>query len=189
LPLQIHFSVASPAAFNSEGMGSSAGEKRGDAEKGGTVMKTLIPWRSGENLLDQMRTEMDGMFQRFFGPPAEGKSNGESNVWAPRLDISETDKAFVVKADLPGVDPKDVEINIRDGVLTVQGEKKEQKEEKHKNYHRIERFFGEFYRSIPLPTGVDEANVQATSAKGVLTLTIPKKPEAQPKKIVVKPQE
>jgi HSP20 family protein len=132
---------------------------------------------------------MDDMFQRFFGLPVEAKSNGETTLWAPRVDISETDKAFLVKADLPGVDPKDVEINVRDGVLTVRGEKKDLKEEKHKNYHRIERFVGQFFRAIPLPVGVDEDNVQATTAKGVLTVTIPKKPEAQPKKIAVKSQE
>lgn len=152
-------------------------------------MKTLIPWRAGDNLMEQMRTEMDDVFQRFFGLPVEAKANGESNIWAPRVDISETDKAFIVKADLPGVDPKDVEINVRDGVLTVRGEKKEQKEEKHKNYHRVERFVGQFYRSIPLPVGVDEDNVQATTTKGVLSVTIPKKPEAQPKKIAVKSQD
>lgn len=152
-------------------------------------MKTLMPWRAGDNLMEQMRTEMDDVFQRFFGLPVEAKANGESNIWAPRVDISETDKAFIVKADLPGVDPKDVEINVRDGVLTVRGEKKEQKEEKHKNYHRVERFVGQFYRSIPLPVGVDEDNVQATTTKGVLSVTIPKKPEAQPKKIAVKSQD
>jgi HSP20 family protein len=152
-------------------------------------MKTLIPWRAGDNFLEQMRTEMDDMFQRFFGLPVESRSNGESNVWAPRVDVSETDKAYLVKADLPGVDPKDVEINVRDGILTVRGEKKEQKEEKHKNFHRVERFVGQFFRSIPLPTGVDEESVQATTTKGVLTVTIPKKPEAQPKKIAVKSQD
>lgn len=152
-------------------------------------MKTLIPWRAGDNFLDQMRSEMDDVFQRFFGLPVESKSNGESSVWAPRVDVSETDKAYLVKADLPGVDPKDVEINVRDGILTVRGEKKEQKEEKHKNYHRVERFVGQFFRSIPLPMGVDEENVQASTTKGVLTVTIPKKPEAQPKKIAVKAQD
>ncbi len=78
---------------------------------------------------------------------------------------------------------------VRDGILTIRGEKKEEHEEKQKNYHRVERFFGQFFRSIPLPVGADESNVTATSGKGVLTVTIPKKPEAQPKKIAVKSQE
>ena len=152
-------------------------------------MKSLIPWRSGDSLLDQMRTEMDDVFQRFFGLPAESKVNGANMTWAPRVDIQETEKAYIVKADLPGVDPKDVEVDVHDGILTVRGEKKEEKEEKHKNYHRSERFIGQFYRSLPLPAGADENNVQATSHKGVLTISIPKKPQAQPRKIAVKAQD
>jgi len=149
-------------------------------------MRSLIPWRSNETFMDQVRGEMDDLFTRFFGVPAEAPVNGPAALWAPRVDISETDKAFLVKADLPGVEPKDVEVSVRDGVLTLKGEKREQREEKQKNFHRTERFFGQFFRSIPLPAGADEENVQATTAKGVLTVSIPKMPEAQPKKIAVK---
>jgi len=152
-------------------------------------MRSLIPWRSNERALDQVRNEMDELFSRFFGVPAELPAMGEASLWAPRVDISETDKAFVVKADLPGVEPKDVEVSVRDGILTLKGEKREQREEKQKNYHRTERFVGQFFRSIPLPAGADEENVNATTAKGVLTISIPKMPEAQPKKIAVKAQE
>ncbi len=153
-------------------------------------MKTLIPFRSnGGTVLDQVRNEMDDMFQRFFGAPVEAQKESQVTTWAPRVDVSETDKALIVKADLPGVDPKDVELLVRDGFLTIRGEKKEEREENQKNFHRVERFFGEFYRSIPLPVGADEANVLASSKKGVLTVTIPKKPEAQPKKIPVTAQE
>jgi HSP20 family protein len=152
-------------------------------------MRSLIPWGSNERVLDQMRSEMDDLFSRFFGVPAELPISGETPLWAPRVDISETDKAFVVKADLPGVEPKDVEVSVRDGILTLKGEKREQREEKQKNYHRTERFVGRFFRSIPLPAGADEENVAATTAKGVLTVSIPKMPEAQPKRIAVKAQE
>jgi len=153
-------------------------------------MKTLVPLRNnGVTLLDQVRDEMDDMFQRFFGSPAELIKETQATTWAPRMDISETDKDLFIKADLPGVDPKDVEVTVRDGILTIRGEKKEEHEEKQKNYHRVERFFGQFYRSIPLPVGAEEANVAATSTKGVLTVTVPKKAEAQPKKIAVKAQD
>lgn len=152
-------------------------------------MRSLIPWRSNERVLDQVRNEVDDLFSHFFGGPGEWPGGGESTLWAPRVDISETDKAFVVKADLPGVEPKDVEVLVRDGILTLKGEKREQREEKQKNYHRTERFVGQFFRSIPLPVGVDEENVNATTAKGVLTVSIPKMPEAQPKKIAVKAEE
>jgi HSP20 family protein len=139
--------------------------------------------------MDQMRGEMDELFTRFLGLPAEVPTIAPGALWAPRVDVSETDKAFMVKADLPGVEPKDVEVSVRDGVLTLKGEKREQREEKQKNFHRTERFVGRFFRSIPLPAGADEEHVEAITTKGVLTVSIPKMPEAQPKKIAVKAQE
>jgi HSP20 family protein len=150
-------------------------------------MKSLIPWGRTTSLLQPFRQEVDELFQRFFGPEQAGY--GPSVAWSPRVDVEETDKEFVVKADLPGVDPKDVEISLADGALVLKGEKKEVKEEKKKNYHRVERFIGQFYREIPLPAGADADKVAATSAKGVITVTVPKKPEAQPRKIAVKAAE
>jgi HSP20 family protein len=147
-------------------------------------MKSLIPWGRTTNFLQPFRQEMDELFQRFFGP--EHDAGGTALAWSPRVDVEETEKEFVVKADLPGVDPKDVEISLADGALVLKGEKKEAKEEKKKNYHRVERFIGQFYREIPLPAGADADKVAATSAKGVITVTVPKKPDAQPKKIAVK---
>ena len=136
--------------------------------------------------MDEARKEFDQLFHRVFGHHLVTNGEGSAAVWSPRVDVSENDKGFVVKADLPGVDPKDVDISIRDGVLMVKGEKKTEKEEKKENFHRIERFQGSFYREIPMPSGVDENNITATNAKGVITITIPKKPEAQPKKITLK---
>jgi HSP20 family protein len=145
---------------------------------------TLTPFRS-LGPLDPFRKEMENLFGRFFG-----EENGIGlKTWAPRVDVEETDKEVLVKADLPGVDPKDIEIQIADGVLTLRGEKKEQKEERKKDYHRIERFTGSFYRSIPLPSSADAEKVSAATNKGVVTVTIPKKTEALPKKIVVKTQD
>ena len=139
--------------------------------------------RSNANLVDVFRNEMDSLFESFFG---EERGNGQAmKAWAPRVDVEETEKEIVVKADLPGVDAKDIDIEVVDNVLTVRGEKKEQKEEKKKNYHRVERFAGSFYRAIPLPTGTDANKVVATTANGTVTITIPKKAEAQPKKIPV----
>jgi HSP20 family protein len=104
------------------------------------------------------------------------------------VDVEETEKEIVVKADLPGVDPKDVEISVFDGSLVVKGEKKETKEEKKTNYHRVERFMGQFYREVPLPRGVDPEKIVAKSGQGVVTVTIPKKPEVLPKKVTIKPE-
>jgi HSP20 family protein len=151
-------------------------------------MTSLIPWSRTGSLLGPFRKEMDEVFERFFGAPND--NGGQAiRAWAPRVDVEETDKEIVVKADLPGVDPKDIEINVVDGSLFIKGEKKEEKEEKKKNYHRVERFVGQFYREIPLPAGADAEKISAASAKGVIAVTIPKKAEAQPKKIVVKAQD
>ncbi len=147
---------------------------------------TLTPWHPSLGLLEPFRKEMEDVMERFFG-----NENGKPRTvetWAPRVDVEETEKEILVKADLPGVDPKNVEITVENGVLMVRGEKKEEKEEKKKNYHRLERFAGSFYRAIQLPPGADAEKVSATSANGVVTIAIPKKPEAQPKKIAVTPK-
>jgi len=146
----------------------------------------LSPYRRGVNLFDSFRNEMEDLFDKFF---SDDGANGQAvKAWAPRVDVEETDKEILVKADLPGVDPKDVDIQVVDNVLTVRGGKEEKKEEKKKNYHRTERFVGQFYRSIALPAGADTDKVSASSANGTVTITIPKRAEAQPKKIAVTPK-
>ena len=149
---------------------------------------TMTPWRAGFGFMEPFRKEMEGLFDRFFGESGNGHSLMPGGTWAPRVDVEETDKEISVKADLPGVDPKAVEISVQDGMLTIKGEKKEKKEEKKTNYHRVERFEGSFYRAIALPPGADADKMAATSANGVISITIPKKPEAQPKKITVTPK-
>jgi HSP20 family protein len=129
--------------------------------------------------------DVEDLFQRFLGEMTEENGNGPFQAWAPRVDVVETDKEIFVKADLPGVDPKDVEITVTDGSLVLRGEKKEEREEKKKSFHRMERFVGKFYREIPLPPGADAAKIVASSGKGVLTVTVPKTPQAQAKKIPV----
>lgn len=147
-------------------------------------MKSLIPWNRTTGVFEPLRVEMEDLFQRFFGPPEAG--NGD-RFWSPRVDVEETEKEFVVKADLPGVDPKDVEVTLSHGALIMKGEKKEEKEKKEKNFHRVERFIGRFYREIPLPTDTDAEKITATTAKGVITVVVPKKPDALVKKIAVQP--
>ncbi len=148
-------------------------------------MSELAHWR-GVGLLDEARKEMEGVFNRFFGPVSIGDRVAK-HPWSPRVDMTENNKAIEVLADLPGVDPKDVEITLEDGVLTVKGEKKEEHEEKDKNFHKTERFVGSFYRQIVLPSSADEAKVSASSANGTIKIHIPKKASAQPKKVTVKP--
>jgi HSP20 family protein len=137
------------------------------------------------DLFQQLQREMDQVMQRFFGEAEGGAGRTDLVAWAPRVDVEEDDNQFVVKADVPGVDPKDVEVSVVENALVLRGQKKEEREEKKKNYHRVERFEGQFYREIPLPRGIDADKIQAKSANGVVTVTIPKKSEAQPKKITV----
>ncbi len=106
----------------------------------------------------------------------------------PAADVSETDKAYEITAELPGMDEKNIEVKLANGVLTIKGEKQEEKEEKQKDYHMRERSFGSFQRTFQVPDGVDSDKIEASFKNGVLSVTLPKSPEAQKaeKKIAVK---
>jgi HSP20 family protein len=104
----------------------------------------------------------------------------------PAVDIEETDAAFVVKADLPDVKKEEIKVNLQDGVLAIEGERRQEKEEKGKRFHKIEREYGKFVRRFAMPTEVDAANVKAEFKDGVLMVTLPKAPAAKPTLIDVK---
>ena len=106
--------------------------------------------------------------------------------WNPDIDVAETDNDIIVKAEIPGVDPKNIDISIMDDTLTIKGEKKEEKEEKGKSYHRVERSYGSFTRTINLPSHVLKDKVEAKEHQGVLEITLPKMEKAKAKKITVK---
>jgi HSP20 family protein len=152
-------------------------------------MKSLIPWRRGGAALEPFWQEVQDFVRQFPLEPFALNVPEGMQIWTPRVDIAETEKEVVVKADLPGVEAKDVDISVVEGCLILKGEKKEEYEEKKKNYHRIERFAGNFQREITLPPGIDPEKITAVCTKGVITVTIPKKPEVVPKKIAVKVQE
>jgi HSP20 family protein len=152
--------------------------------------KSMLPdlFRRPSGGMDVFRTlhrEIDQLFDDFTrGFP----TYGESSVMPINLDVAETDKAFEVTAELPGAKPEDVDISLSDGILTVKGEKKTEKDEKQKNYHMVERSYGAFQRSFRLPGEVDPDKVEARFDNGLLKVTLPKAPEAQSKvkKIAVK---
>ena len=158
-----------------------------DEKKPGTAFR---PWRPVENL----RREIDRLFEEFDGgawlsPLARSLfERGSTGVAAPAVDVAETDKAYEVSAELPGMDEKNIDVKFSDGVLTIKGEKEEVKEEKKKDYYLNERSFGSFQRSFRLPDGVDADKIEANFKKGVLTVTVPKSAEAQKaaKKIEIK---
>jgi HSP20 family protein len=105
--------------------------------------------------------------------------------WTPSMDVEETDAEYVVKADLPDLRKEDVKVAIQDGVLTLEGERKQEKDEKTKRYHRIERTYGTFVRRLSVPSDVDQANVKAAFKDGVLTVHMPKSASAKPRTIDV----
>ena len=153
-------------------------------------MRAVMPWRAGtETWLEPFPREMNEMFRRFWPEPVEEAGEPAFPAWIPRADVEETEEALTVKLDVPGVNPEEVEIFLSEGRLILRGERKEEREEKGKVFHRTERFVGQFYREIALPEGADPEHIEATSAKGVLTVRVPKKPEAKPKKIPVKATE
>jgi HSP20 family protein len=133
--------------------------------------------------------EMEDFMERFNRPPGWphrfGRELAKNEDWSPRVDISETDKKFVIKAEIPEINREDVKITIENGILTFRGERKQEKEEKGKKYHRIERYYGSFCRSFSLPDNVDETKIDASFKDGMLKLTIPKTAAKKPKSIEV----
>ena len=145
---------------------------------------SIMKWRPRRDLVS-IRDEMNNLFDSFFSgwpEPRKGLLEGE---WAPSIDVAETEDEITVTAELPGVKQEEVDITIADDVLTLKGEKKEEKEVKEKNYHRIERSYGSFQRSIALPTGVQADKAKATYKAGILKITVPKVEEAKPKQIKI----
>jgi len=130
--------------------------------------------------VDSLQSDFNRFFEGFFGRPVAG-----ARRWSPAMDLSETPDALVLRADLPGLDPDDVSIEIKDNVLTVSGERRSEQEEKQEGYHRIERSYGSFSRSLTLPRGVDAEAVEAEFDKGVLEVRIPKPSESKPHKVAI----
>ena len=138
------------------------------------------PWREIEDMFDR--------YTRAISFPRKSTTGEIATIadWSPQVDIAETPKEFTIKAEIPEVKKEDVKVSIDSGVVTIQGERKQEKEEKDKKFHRIERFYGSFSRSFSLPENIDASAAQATFKDGVLTLQIPKTAAAQPRAIEVK---
>ncbi|MDI6701069.1 MAG: Hsp20/alpha crystallin family protein [bacterium] len=146
-------------------------------------MKKEIQKFSPFSELFDLRKEIDALFDdRFFGKMLQPYY--ESN-WTPSMDISETDKEFFVTVELPGLKKEDINLSIDNNVLTIEGERKSEKEEKGKTFHRIERSYGKFYRSVTLPKKVDEDNIKASFKDGLLNITIPKVEKEKVKNIEI----
>lgn len=147
-------------------------------------MNELMEWKPFREV-SRLRREMDRLWDDFFGPGRRALRPLEAE-WAPAVDVSETADKVVVKAELPGIDAKDIDISLSGDILTIKGEKKSEREEKKENYHLVERSYGSFSRSLRLPAAVDADKIEAGYKQGVLTVTCPKKEEIKPKAIEVK---
>jgi HSP20 family protein len=143
-------------------------------------MRALTPWSGAAAL----KKEMERFFDRFWDLELpELPTLGE---WMPKMDLAETKDALVVKAEIPGIEPKEIVLTLQDQVLTIKGEKRQEKEEKDEHYFRAERSYGAFARSLRLPVPVDGSKVTANFKNGVLAVTLPKTPAAKGTTIPIK---
>ena len=146
----------------------------------------IIRWDPFRDLVT-IRDKMNRLFEDAVTQRGEEKELVSSS-WAPAVDIYEDESQLVLTAEVPGLSEKDVEIKIEDNVLSIQGERKLEKETREENYHRIERAYGSFYRSFTLPNYIDQEKIRAEHENGVVKITMPKKPELQPRKVkILKP--
>lgn len=144
---------------------------------------SMVRYNNPWNLLNSLQREL-------YSPEHGHLDDDDASVatanWVPTVDISENDKAFTLLADIPGVDPKDIEISMEKGVLTIKGERQSESVEEKENYRRVERQRGQFYRRFTLPDSADADKIEAKSEHGVLTVTIPKQEVAVSRRIEVK---
>jgi len=149
-------------------------------------MNALTKW-------DPMK-ELDDFSNRlstFFGKGSLHKNGEENNwftqaQWAPLVDISEDDREYLIKAELPGIEKEEVKVSVEDGLLVISGERKAEQEEKNRKYHRIERSYGSFIRSFSLPDAADGSKIKADFKNGVLKVHVPKDENARPRSIEIK---
>ncbi|HWF23933.1 MAG TPA: Hsp20/alpha crystallin family protein [Solirubrobacteraceae bacterium] len=144
----------------------------------------LIRWEPVREL-NTIQSEMNRLFNTYFDAPTPGNGGGVARRWIPAMDLVETENEFVLRADLPGVDEKDVKIEIEDRVLTISGERKAEHEERKEGYYRVERSSGSFIRTLTLPEGVDPSAIKASFEKGVLDVRIAKPEVTKPHRVSI----
>lgn len=159
---------------------------------------TLIPWKSKRGAekdeatsVAQLRTEMDRVFERFIRTPWSAFDEAASSwlpgwTWAPSMDLTESKDDVVLTLEVPGVDPKDLEISLSGRTLSITGEKREDSVERNKSFHRMERRYGSFRRTVELPTQVDKSSIDADYKNGVLTVKAKKTGISEGKRIEIK---
>lgn len=140
--------------------------------------RSIAPWGEG---MDYLRRRMDRLLDEFMH--GDGGERGER--WLPSVDVMEDKDKYVIRADVPGLNKDDIKITLQENVLTITGEKKQEKEQKERAYHLTERTYGQFTRSFTLPSKVDPNNIKAEFKDGVLEINLPKSPESKAKEIQI----
>lgn len=143
---------------------------------------TIVRWEPLREL-GSLQNEMNRLFNTVFDAPGPG--NGGLRRWIPSMDLVETDDHFVLRADLPGMSEDDVNIEVEDSTLTLSGEREAEHEKSGEGYHRVERAFGSFSRTLTLPKGIDADRIEASFDRGVLEVRIPKPEERKPRRIAI----
>jgi HSP20 family protein len=151
-----------------------------------TTMTRWDPFQDLRSAQDEM-TQMSPMLAHALGLQGQPQGGGRATAWAPALDISERKDAYLVTVELPGVEAEDMEITLEDGLLTIQGERHFAHDSSEQQFHRVERRYGAFRRSITLPAQVQAEQIEASFENGVLQIVVPKMEEAKPKRIQVRP--
>ncbi len=149
------------------------------------MINTLTRWEPIREL-DDLQNRLSNLFGRAPLRRTEGREDMTLADWSPLADITEDDKEYLIKAELPDVKKENVKVTVENGVLSISGERKFEKEEKNKKYHRVERAYGSFVRSFSLPDNADPSGVKAEFKDGMLTVHLPKSKQAKPKQIEVK---
>ena len=144
------------------------------------TLRRYEPWSGMSRLHD----EMDRLFNRYAPQSSEDTSMSTCD-WTPAVDVKEEDDRFLINADVPGVDPKDINVHMDKGVLTIEGNREHESKEEKEGYKRVERSYGSFFRRFSLPDTADADNIKAESKHGVLEISIPKKAAEQPRRIKV----
>jgi len=145
----------------------------------------LIPYIRRNEAPSRIWPDTSSWFEDFFNEPFASLATRPGANWAPAVDVLEKDGNLILRAEVPGINEKDIDLKLEGNVLTLKGEKKQENEEERNNYHRMESFYGSFSRSFTLPDSVDRDGIRADYKNGILTVTIPQKPEVRPREIPV----
>ena len=146
-----------------------------------TIATRYAPWNLPVNAPNELRD----LIEKFFHGDNQDQSNVVTSQWAPHVDIKEDPARFVIQADIPGVDPNDIEIHMEKGILSIKGERKADVKEENEKFTRVERSRGVFYRRFALPDSADAEGISASGKHGVLEIVIPKRPQTTPRRITI----